>query len=59
MLRYSLTMLDTNKPVRVRVAHFAQFKEGRLSSMRIMVDGHDLVGQSIYPPYARMVAVSA
>src|SRR5207342_341321 len=27
MLRYSLTMLDTNKPVRVRVAHFAQFKE--------------------------------
>jgi hypothetical protein len=59
MLRYSLTVLDTNKPVRVRVAHFAQFKEGRLSSMRIMVDGHDLVGQAVYPPYARMVAVSA
>jgi hypothetical protein len=24
-----------------------------------MVDGHDLVGQAVYPPYARMVAVSA
>ena len=59
LLRYSLTMLDTNKPVRVRVAHFAQFRDGRLSSIRIMVDSHELVEQSVYPPYARMVAVSA
>ena len=59
MLRYSLTVLDTNKPARVRVAHFAQFRDGRLSSMRILVDSHDLIEQAVYPAYARMVAVSA
>src|SRR6476469_2241893 len=26
MLRYSLTALDTNKPISLRLAHFAQFK---------------------------------
>ena len=59
MLRYSLTVLDTNKPARLRLAHFAQFREGRLSSMRILVDSYELIGQAIYPPQARMVAVSA
>ena len=59
MLCYSLTALDTNKPVRVRLAHFAQFRQGRLVSMRILVDSYDLVEQAIYPPHARMVAVSA
>ena len=59
MLRYSLTMLDSNRPVRVRVAHFAQFRDGRLFNMRILVDGHDLIEQAVFPPYARMVAVSA
>ena len=59
MLRYSLTMLDTNKPVRVRIAHFAQFRDGRLSNMRILVDGHDLIDQAVYPSLAKMVAVSA
>ena len=59
MLRYTLTVLDTNKPARVRVAHFAQFREGRLSSMRILVDSYELIEQALYPHYARMVAVSA
>lgn len=59
MLRYSLTLLETNKPLRVRLAHFAQFREGRLSSMRIVVDSHELVEQTVYPPHTRMVAVSA
>ena len=59
MLRYSLTLLDTNKPVRVRLAHFARFREGRLSSMRILVDSHELAEQTVYPPHMRMVAVSA
>lgn len=59
MLRYSLTMLDTNKPVRVRLAHFAQFRDGRLCNMRILVDSHDLIDQAVFPAYARMVAVSA
>ncbi|MCW5703639.1 MAG: nuclear transport factor 2 family protein [Bradyrhizobium sp.] len=59
MLHYSLTALDTNKPVRVRLAHFARFKEGRLSSIRIMIDCCELVEQAVYPPHMRMVAVSA
>ncbi|MFX9630951.1 hypothetical protein ABTO69_20580, partial [Acinetobacter baumannii] len=59
MLRYSLTLLDTNKPVRLRIAHFAQFRNGRLFNMRILIDSHDLVEQAVFPPYARTVAVSA
>src|SRR5262245_46155531 len=48
MLCYSLTVLDTNKPVRLRVAHFAQFKDGRLSSMRVLVDSYELIEQALY-----------
>ncbi|MFO1111416.1 MAG: nuclear transport factor 2 family protein [Bradyrhizobium sp.] len=59
MLRYSLTVLDTNKPARLRLAHFAQFREGRLCRMRILIDSCELVEQVIFPPHARMVAVSA
>ncbi|MFY9959210.1 nuclear transport factor 2 family protein [Bradyrhizobium sp.] len=50
MLRYSLTALDTNKPISVRVAHFAQFKAGRLSSIRVLVDTFDLVEQMLGRP---------
>ena len=50
MLRCSLTMLDTNKPVRLRVAHFAQFREGRLFSLRILVDTYELVEQALGHP---------
>jgi len=42
MLRYSLTALDTNKPISLRVAHFAQFKAGRLASIRVLLDTFDL-----------------
>ena len=45
MLRYSLTALDSNKPISLRIAHFAQFKAGRLSNIRILVDSFDLVEQ--------------
>jgi hypothetical protein len=45
MLRYSLTALDSNKPISLRVAHFAQFKAGRLLSIRVLVDTFDLVEQ--------------
>jgi len=31
MMRYSLTALDSNKPISVRIAHFAQFKAGLLT----------------------------
>ncbi len=45
MMRYSLTALDSNKPISLRVAHFAQFKAGRLSSIRVVLDTFDLVEQ--------------
>jgi ketosteroid isomerase-like protein len=58
MLRYSLTSLESNKPISLRLAHFAQFRQGRLRSMRALLDSFDLVeqalGQSIHLP--RMIA---
>ena len=50
MLRYSLTMLDSNKPVSLRLAHFAQFNAGRLRSLRVLVDSFDLVEQALGHP---------
>ena len=50
MLRYSLTLRDQNKPISTRVAHFAQFKAGRLSSIRVLVDTFDLVEQVLERP---------
>jgi ketosteroid isomerase-like protein len=50
MLRYSLTVLDSNKPISLRVAHFAQFKAGRLSSIRVLIDSFDLVEQALGRP---------
>ena len=45
MMRYSLTALDANKPISLRLAQFAQFKDGKLSSIRVLVDTFDLVEQ--------------
>ena len=50
MLRFSLTMLDANKPVSLRVAHFVQFKAGRLAKIRVLVDTFDLVEQALGHP---------
>jgi ketosteroid isomerase-like protein len=50
MLRYSLTSLDSNNPISLRIAHFAQFKAGRLASIRILVDTFDLVEQALGRP---------
>jgi ketosteroid isomerase-like protein len=50
MLRYSLTLLDSSKPISMRPAHFAQFKAGRLSSIRVLVDTFDLVEQALGRP---------
>ena len=47
MMRYSLTSLESNKPISLRIAHFAKFKAGRLSSIRILVDTFDLVEQTL------------
>ena len=60
LLRYSLTLLETNKPVRLRLAHFAQFWEGRLSSLRILVDSYELVEQALGRPlHLPRIALSA
>jgi ketosteroid isomerase-like protein len=50
MLRYSLTALDSNKPISLRIAQFAQFKAGRLSNIRVLVDTFDLVEQALGRP---------
>jgi ketosteroid isomerase-like protein len=50
MLRYSLTMLDSGKPISLRLAHFAQFKAGRLVSIKVLVDTFDLVEQALGRP---------
>jgi ketosteroid isomerase-like protein len=47
MLRFSLTALDSNKPISLRVAHFAQFKGGQLRSIRVLLDSFDLVEQTL------------
>ena len=50
MLRYSLTALDSNKPISLRLPHFAQFKAGRLLNIRVIVDTFDLVEQALGRP---------
>src|SRR4030088_3659678 len=50
MLRFSLTALDSSKPISLRLAHFAQFKAGRLVSIRVLVDTLDLVEQALGDP---------
>ena len=58
MMRYSLTALDSNKPISLRIAHFAQFKAGRLTNFRVMVDSFDLVEQTVgYPIHLPRMAV--
>ena len=50
MLRYSLTLRDQNKPISTRLAHFAQFKAGRLLNIRVLIDTFDLVEQALGRP---------
>ena len=50
MMRYSLTALNSHKPISLRLAHFAQFKAGRLLSIRVLVDTFDLVEQALGRP---------
>jgi ketosteroid isomerase-like protein len=50
MMRYSLTALDSSKPISLRLAHFAQFRAGRLLNIRVLVDTFDLVEQVLGQP---------
>jgi hypothetical protein len=58
MMRYSLTALDSNKPISLRIAHFSQFRAGRLTNIRVLVDTFDLVEQTVgYPIHLPRMAV--
>jgi hypothetical protein len=50
MMRFSLTALDSKRPISLRLAQFAQFKAGLLTSMRVVVDTFDLVEQTLGRP---------
>jgi ketosteroid isomerase-like protein len=50
MMRYTLTVLDSDKPVSLRIAHFSRFRAGRLYSLRVLVDTFDLVEQALGRP---------
>lgn len=50
MLRFTFTSLDSNKPISLRLAHFAQFKAGRLCRIRVLLDTFDLVEQALGRP---------
>jgi hypothetical protein len=50
MMRYSLTALDSSRPISVRLAHFAQFRADRLLNIRVLLDTFDLVEQALGHP---------
>lgn len=45
LMRYTLTAKTSSQSMSVRLAQFAQFKGGRLTNMRVLVDTFDLVEQ--------------
>ena len=47
LMRFSLTAANSNAPMSVRIAHFAQFKGGRLTNLRAVIDTFDLVEQTL------------
>ena len=47
LMRYSVTPTNSGTPISVRLAHFAQFKAGRLVSLRAVMDTFDLVEQTL------------
>jgi ketosteroid isomerase-like protein len=50
MVRYSLTTQDSNKAISVRMALFTQFRNGRLTNLRMLLDTFDLVEQTLGQP---------
>ena len=50
IVRFSLTGRDRNRPISLRLAHFAEFKDTRLISLRVVVDTFDLVEQALGHP---------
>src|ERR1700710_2144170 len=40
MIRYSLTAIDSNKPISLRLPQFAPFKGGRVFNNHVLIDFH-------------------
>lgn len=57
LVRYSLLATGSNKPISIRAAQFAQFKRGRLSCLRVLLDTFDLVEQTLGHPIHLPAAV--
>ncbi len=57
LVRYSLTAAASDRPISVRAAQFAQFKRGRLSCLRVLLDTFDLVEQTLGQPIHLPAAV--
>lgn len=47
LMRYSLTPTASGQPISVRIAIFATFNVGRLTSLRAVIDTFDLVEQAL------------
>lgn len=47
LMRYSLTPAASGQPISVRIAIFAAFHDGRLTSLRAVIDTFDLVEQAL------------
>ena len=50
LLRCSLNSNDTNRPISVRIATFLRFKDGKVASLRAVIDTFDLVEQALGRP---------
>jgi ketosteroid isomerase-like protein len=50
LVRYSLTGRDASRAISLRAATFLQFKRGRLTSLRGLLDTFDLVEQALGHP---------
>ena len=47
LLRCSLNSNDTNRPISVRIAAFIRFRDGKVASLRAVIDTFDLVEQAL------------
>ncbi|EGP10182.1 nuclear transport factor 2 family protein [Afipia clevelandensis] len=47
LMRYSLTPTASGQPISIRIAIFATFNAGRLTSLRAVIDTFDLVEQAL------------
>ena len=50
MLRCTLTVQASERPITMRLAHFAKFHDGRLARLRVLLDTFDLVEQTLGHP---------